>query len=80
GIYAFLFGLFMGYLIKRTGLVISCISFHLMFNLTGLLLDDLVPYVPGTAIRLIILAISLTGFVFTMMTLVKSEKTGQDRA
>ncbi len=80
GIYAFLFGLFMGYLIKRTGSVISCISFHLMFNLTGLLLDDFVPYVPGAAIRLIILAISLTGFVFTMMKLVKSAKTGQDRA
>lgn len=80
GIYAFLFGLFMGYLVKRTGSVISCICFHLMFNLTGLLLDDLVPYIDGGAVRLVILAAALAGFVFTMMKLMKSEKTGQDRA
>ena len=69
GIYAFVLGLFIGYLIKRTGSLINCICFHVVFNLTGLILDDLLPGEMHIAIRLIILLTALAGLILTLMRL-----------
>ena len=74
GIYAFLLGLFIGYLARCTGSVINCICFHLAFNLTGLLLDDLMPDNLLFPIRLIILIAALTGLAFTLIKLVKANR------
>ena len=78
GIYAFVLGLFIGYLVKRTGSVTNCICFHIVFNITGLLLDDLMPDNMYILIRLIIMVISLAGFFLTLMKLMKQDElTGQ---
>ncbi len=74
GIYAFILGLFIGYLIKCTGSVINCICFHVVFNLTGLLIDDLMPDDPHTAIRLIIITAALAGLLFTLMRVRKTDR------
>lgn len=76
GIYAFLFGLFIGYIMKCTDSIISCICFHIMFNLTGLLLDDYMPAEFNTAVvRIIIVAAALVSFVFTLRKLVCDPQT-----
>ena len=74
GIYAFILGLFIGYLVKCTGSVINCICFHIVFNISGLLLDELMPDNLHIAIRIIILMIALAGIIYTLMKLVKDEE------
>lgn len=74
GIYAFLLGLFIGYLMKCTGTVINCICFHIAFNISGLLIDDLMPDNLHIAVRMIILIIAAAGSIYTLMKLVKNEE------
>ena len=74
GIYAFVLGLFIGYLVKCTGSVIYGICFHVVFNLTGLLIDDLMPDDPNTAIRLTIITAALAAILFTLMRVRKTDR------
>ncbi len=71
GIYAFVFGLLMGYLVKCTGSIISSVCFHITFNLTGLMLDDYMPRDLGVAVKIFILAASLAAFAYTFVNLIK---------
>lgn len=41
GIYAFLLGLLIGYLMEESQTILACFGFHIVFNISGLLLDDL---------------------------------------
>ncbi len=41
GIYAFLLGLLIGSLMEESQTILACIGFHIVFNISGLLLDDL---------------------------------------
>lgn len=43
GIYAFLIGLLLGVLFYETQTILATVGFHCIFNITGLLLDDIVP-------------------------------------
>lgn len=61
GIYAFLLGLFIGYIAKCTGSVIPCMCFHIVFNITGLLLDDFVPATLHIAVKILIVIAALVG-------------------
>ncbi len=44
GIYAFLFGLVLGYIYMKTGTIILTIATHIIFNLTSLIFDGLYKY------------------------------------
>ncbi len=51
GIYAFLLGMLIGLLKHYTGTIIGCISFHVFFNITGILVTILMPGEISTIIR-----------------------------
>lgn len=51
GIYAFLLGMLIGLLKHYTGTLISCICFHVFFNITGILVNIYMPAETGTINR-----------------------------
>ena len=68
GIYAFLLGMLIGLLKYYTGTVKSCICFHVLFNITGVLVNRYVPAEIGSGIRITVmlaaLALSAALFIF----------------
>lgn len=67
GIYAFLLGMLIGFLKHYTGTVLGCVCFHIAFNMTGTLVNKLVPAEINTGIRIpamiLTLAVSVALFV-----------------
>ena len=61
GIYAFILGLYIGCLRKWTGTVISCLGFHIAFNVTGWLLDAFMPTDLSLIVRIIIVVVAIAG-------------------
>lgn len=75
GIYAFLLGLFIGYLMMCTESILSCVCFHIMFNLTGLLLDDYMPAGLNMGVKFVIMVAAVAAFIFTLRKLVYDPQT-----
>lgn len=79
GIYAFLLGLLLGILKRYTGTVLACISFHIVFNVTGLIIDDYAPDdIPVPAEAVIMLA-ALAAGIFVYIRL-RSNRCGKQTA
>ena len=55
GIYAFLLGMLIGLLKHYTGTIISCICFHVFFNITGIVVNIYMPAEIGTIIRTVMM-------------------------
>ena len=77
GIYAFILGYMIGLFRKYTGSVIPCICFHVVFNISGLLVDDFMPADINVVVKVLIMLVSLGAFVLTFMTLRKSGREMQ---
>lgn len=67
GIYAFLLGLLLGLLKEETGMISACIGFHVAFNITGLLIDDLMPDNIPPVIQAVMMIISLAVCVILLL-------------
>ena len=72
GVYAFLLGLFIGELKNITQTIFACIGFHCIFNITGLLLDDLMPADLSVAWTVLIMTAALSALLIIFRRLWKS--------
>lgn len=64
GVYAFLLGLLIGLLKEKTKTILACIAFHVVFNVSGLLIDDFAPENIPVAIQVLLMLASLAASVF----------------
>ena len=69
GIYAFLLGILIGFLKHYTGTVISCICFHVLFNITGALVNRYVPAELSSGIRITAMLVSFAASVILFITI-----------
>lgn len=67
GVYAFILGLFIGFLLYISGSVIYTMAFHMGINLCGMLLDKIVPEKTNEAVKLLVAAVSLGLVIFLII-------------
>ena len=58
GIYAFLLGMLLGYVLKSTGVIIASIIVHMTINITGILMQRIPLFVEGTSPVIPVIAIA----------------------
>ncbi len=75
--YAFLLGLLLGWIRKETDRFICCIAFHVLFNITGIILDRFSEIEQPLFIRILFMIVSLAVCVVTVF-FIKERKSGCD--
>lgn len=71
GVYAFILGLFIGYICKVTGLFVYTMILHIGINLAGMYIDSLIPEETPFLIKLAVMIVSLIIAVSCTMAILK---------
>ena len=79
GIYAFLLGALIGLLKHYSGTVLSCICFHVAFNITGVLVNRYMPVEISRGIRIALLLISLSASA-ALFIMIRRNRYGVQKA
>jgi len=73
GIYAFLLGLLMGFLVNISGSIIPSIIFHLSVNIFGLFIDKIIPETLPEAVQVSLMLVSIGIVVFIIRLFIRWE-------
>lgn len=71
GIYAFILGLFIGYLLHITGSILYTVAFHMGINFSGMFIDKLIPEETPEAIKFLAFVIAVAVVVAAVWRAVK---------
>lgn len=71
GVYAFILGLFIGYICKVTGLFVYTMILHMGINLAGMYIDRLIPEETPFLIKLAVLVVALIAAVACTKAILK---------
>ena len=74
GVYAFLLGLFIGYVLKLTRNILYVFALHMSINLLGMFIDTIIPMDTPMAVKCLLAAASFAGIIVIVRGLVKRDK------
>ena len=74
GIYAFLLGLFIGYVLKITRNIVYVFVLHMSINLLGMFIDTIIPMDTPMLLKSVIAAASIAGIVVIVNRLIRRDK------
>src|SRR5574344_1563729 len=74
GVYAFLLGLFIGYVLKLTKNIVYVFVLHMSINLLGMFIDTIIPMDTPMLLKSLIAAASIAGIVVIVNRLIRRDK------
>ena len=74
GVYAFLLGLFIGYVLKLTRNIVYVFVLHMSINLLGMFIDTIIPMDTPMLLKSVIAAASIAGIVVIVNRLIRRDK------
>ena len=74
GVYAFLLGLFIGYVLKLTRNILYVFALHMSINLLGMFIDTIIPMDTPMAVKCLLAAASFAGIIVIVRGLIKRDK------
>ena len=74
GVYAFLLGLFIGYVLKLTRNILYVFALHMSINLLGMFIDTIIPMDTPMAVKCLLAAVSFAGIIVVVRGLIKRDK------
>ena len=78
GVYAFLLGLFIGYVLKLTRNIVYVFVLHMSINLLGMFIDTIIPMDTPMLLKSVIAAISFVGIALIVKAIIRRNKVCQE--
>lgn len=78
GVYAFLLGLFIGYVLKLTRNIVYVFVLHMSINLLGMFIDTIIPMDTPMLLKSVIAAVSFVGIALIVKAIIRRNKVCQE--